>query len=142
MSQGSAYEKPLPVVDPGTEPFWRAAREHRLSIPRCRSCGKHHFYPRELCPHCHSDDLEWTDVSGKGEIYTYTIARKPAGPVFAADVPYVIAMIALDEGPRMLTNIVTDGCGERADRRSRVGVVRRRDARDNPAEIHAGQGLT
>ena len=97
MSQGSAYEKPLPVVDPGTEPFWRAAREHRLSIPRCRSCGKHHFYPRELCPHCHSDDLEWTDVSGKGEIYTYTIARKPAGPVFAADVPYVIAMIALDE---------------------------------------------
>jgi uncharacterized OB-fold protein len=108
MSQGQAYEKPHPVVDPGTEPFWRAAREHRLSIPRCRSCGKHHFYPRELCPHCHSDDLEWTDVSGKGEIYTYTVARKPAGPVYAADVPYVIAMIALDEGPRMLTNIVTD----------------------------------
>ena len=61
------YEKPQPVIDPGTRPFWDAAREHRLSIPRCNACGRHHFYPRELCPHCHSDDLEWTDVSGRGE---------------------------------------------------------------------------
>jgi len=102
------YDKPLPVIDPGSRPFWDAAREHRLSIPKCRACGKYHFYPRELCPHCHSDDLEWTDVSGKGEIYSFTIARKPAGPVYAGDVPYIIAMIALDEGPRMLTNLVVD----------------------------------
>jgi uncharacterized OB-fold protein len=108
MTETRAYEKPATVIDPGTKPFWDATREHRLSIPHCLSCGKHHFYPRELCPHCHSADLEWTDVSGRGEIYSYTIARKPAGPVFAADVPYVIAMIALDEGPRMLTNIVTE----------------------------------
>jgi uncharacterized OB-fold protein len=104
----ATYEKPLPVIDPGTKPFWDAARDQRLVIPKCRSCGKYHFYPRELCPHCHSADLEWTEVSGKGEIYSYTIARQPAGPVFAPDVPYVIAMITLDEGPRMLTNIVTD----------------------------------
>ena len=101
-----AYDKPLPIIDPGTKPFWDAARQHRLSIPRCRACGEHHFYPRELCPHCHSDDLEWTDASGHGEIYSFTIARKPAGPVYADDVPYIIAMIALDEGPRMLTNLV------------------------------------
>lgn len=101
------YEKPRPVIDPGTEPFWSAAKQHRLSIPRCKACNQHHFYPRELCPHCHSDELEWTDASGRGEIYSYTIARKPAGPAFAADVPYVVAMIALDEGPRMLTNIIT-----------------------------------
>ena len=107
MSASRAYEKPQPVIDPGTQPFWSAAREHRLSIPRCRSCGQHHFYPRELCPHCHSDEIEWIDASGKGEIYSFTIARKPAGPVFAADTPYVIAMIALQEGPRMLTNIIT-----------------------------------
>ncbi|MDP3896997.1 MAG: Zn-ribbon domain-containing OB-fold protein [Mesorhizobium sp.] len=100
------YEKPLPVIDPGTKPFWDAAKEHRLSIPKCNACGKYHFYPRELCPHCHSDDLQWTDVSGKGEVYSYTIARKPAGPAYAPDVPYIIAMITLDEGPRMLTNIV------------------------------------
>ena len=114
----TTYEKPLPVIDPGTKPFWDAAREHRHSIPHCKACGQHHFYPRELCPHCHSDDLEWTDVSGKGEIYSYTIARKPAGPVFADDVPYIIAMIQLDEGPRMLTNLVVDdvetvGIGDR-----------------------------
>jgi uncharacterized OB-fold protein len=108
MTEATAYEKPVPVIDPGTKPFWDATREHRLTIPRCRSCEKYHFYPRELCPHCHSAELDWTDVSGKGEVYSYTIARKPAGPVFAADVPYVIAMIVLDEGPRMLTNIVTD----------------------------------
>lgn len=108
MTETALYDKPLPVIDAGTKPFWDAARDHRLSIPRCNACGKHHFYPRELCPHCHSDDLQWVDVSGKGEIYSYTIARKPAGPVFAGDVPYVIAMIALDEGPRMLTNIITD----------------------------------
>lgn len=102
------YQKPLPVIDPGTKPFWDAARGHRLSIPHCKACGEHHFYPRELCPHCHSDDIEWTDVSGNGEIYSFTIARKPAGPVFADDVPYVIAMIELDEGPRMLTNILTN----------------------------------
>ena len=107
MTETSIYDKPMPVIDPGTKPFWDAAREHRLSIPKCNECGKYHFYPRELCPHCHSDNLTWTDVSGKGEVYSYTIARKPAGPVFAADVPYVIAMIALDEGPRMLTNIIT-----------------------------------
>ncbi|MBN9440464.1 Zn-ribbon domain-containing OB-fold protein [Bosea sp. (in: a-proteobacteria)] len=101
------YEKPRPVIDPGSEPFWSAAKQHRLSIPRCKACNQHHFYPRELCPHCHSDELEWTDASGRGEIYSYTIARKPAGPAFAADVPYVVAMIALDEGPRMLTNIIT-----------------------------------
>lgn len=102
------YDKPLPVIDPGSRPFWDATREHRLSIPKCQTCGEYHFYPRELCPHCHSDDLEWTDVSGNGEIYSFTIARKPAGLVYAEDVPYIIAMIALDEGPRMLTNLVVD----------------------------------
>lgn len=102
-----SYLKPQPVIDPGTKPFWDAARAHHLSIPRCRACGRHHFYPRELCPYCHSDDIEWTDVTGRGEVYSYTIARKPAGPVFEADVPYVIALIALDEGPRMMTNIIT-----------------------------------
>ena len=107
MSDMTPYEKPQPVIDPGSRPFWDAARAHQLSIPRCRACGKHHFYPRELCPHCHSDDLEWVDASGKGTIYSYTIARKPAGPVFAADVPYIVALVTLDEGPRMMTNIVT-----------------------------------
>ncbi len=99
--------RPLPLIDAETEPFWRAAKERRLSIPRCLDCGKHHFYPRVLCPHCHSERLEWVDVSGQGTIYSFTVARKPAGPAFAAEVPYVIALVDLADGPRMMTNIVT-----------------------------------
>lgn len=102
------YTKPLPVIDPGTRPFWDAAKDHRLMIPKCRDCGEYHFYPRELCPHCHSDRLDWRDVSGRGEVYSFTVARRPAGPAFADDVPYIVAMIALAEGPRMLTNILVD----------------------------------
>ncbi len=101
-----AYQKPLPVIDPGSRPFWDAAHDHRLSIPFCLDCERYHFYPRELCPHCHSDRLEWRDVSGRGTIYTFTIARRPAGPAYADDVPYIIALIDLAEGPRMMTNVV------------------------------------
>ncbi len=100
------YDKPLPAIDPGTETFWAEARAHRLTIPYCLDCGRHHFYPRSLCPHCHSDRLEWAQVSGRGTIYSFTVARKPAGPAFAPDLPYVIALIDLAEGPRMMTNLV------------------------------------
>lgn len=113
-----AYEKPLPVIDPGTERFWTEAKAHRLTIPLCLDCGKQHFYPRALCPHCHSERLEWTAVSGRGAIYSYTVARKPAGPAFSADLPYVIAIVELAEGPRMMTTMVTDDVGK-----VRIGAV-------------------
>jgi hypothetical protein len=102
------YEKPLPVVDPESAPYWAALKERRLILKHCRDCGRHHFYPRALCPHCHSDALEWADASGRGSIYSYTVARRPAGPAFKADAPYVVAVVDLDEGARMMTNIVTD----------------------------------
>jgi uncharacterized OB-fold protein len=101
------YEKPLPVIDGESQPFWQAAREHRLAIMRCRDCGKHFFYPREFCPFCHRAAVEWVNASGRGKIYSFTIARRPAGPAFKADVPYVIALVELEEGPRLMTNIVT-----------------------------------
>lgn len=103
-----SYDKPLPVIDPGTERFWAEARAHRLTIPRCEDCGKHHFYPRALCPHCHSDRLEWSQVSGAGTVYSFTVARKPAGPAFAPDVPYAIAIVELAEGPRMMARLKVD----------------------------------
>lgn len=102
------YEKPLPVIDPESAPYWAALREGRLILKRCRDCGRHHFYPRALCPNCHSDALEWSDARGTGSVYSYTVARRPAGPAFKADVPYVVAVVELDEGARMMTNIVTD----------------------------------
>ena len=102
------YEKPLPVVDPESAPYWAALKERRLILKRCLDCGRHHFYPRALCPHCHSDALEWSDARGTGSIYSYTVARRPAGPAFKADAPYVVAVVELDEGARMMTNIVTE----------------------------------
>ena len=102
-----SYEKPLPVVDAETEPYWEAAKQHKLNIQHCQDCKKYVFYPRALCPHCHGEHLTWTEASGEGTIYTFTVARRPAGPAFKADAPYVIALVELKEGPRMMTNIVT-----------------------------------
>jgi len=102
------YDKPLPVIDPESAPYWAALKERRLILKHCRDCGRHHFYPRSLCPHCHSDALQWSDARGTGSIYSYTVARRPAGPAFKADAPYVVAVVELDEGARMMTNIVTD----------------------------------
>ena len=101
-------EKPLPVIDHDSAPYWQAAHEGRLDIPLCGDCGKHHFYPRAICPYCHSDNLNFDTVSGRGEVHTFTIARRPAGPAFADDVPYVVALIELEEGPRMMSQIQTD----------------------------------
>jgi uncharacterized OB-fold protein len=101
------YEKPLPAIDVESAPFWKAARERRLAIMLCRVCDRHFFYPRALCPQCHSSVVEWTKASGRGTIYTFTIARRPAGPAFKGDVPYVVALVELAEGPRLMTNIVT-----------------------------------
>jgi uncharacterized OB-fold protein len=101
-------EKPLPVIDHDSAPYWEAARAGRLDIPLCGDCGKHHFYPRAICPYCHSDNLKFDTVSGRGVVHTFTIARRPAGPAFADDVPYVVALIELEEGPRMMSRIQTD----------------------------------
>lgn len=101
------YDKPLPTIDPESRPYWDALKQHRLLFKHCRDCKRHHFYPRELCPHCHSDALDWAEVAGTGSIYSYTVARRPAGPAYKSDTPYVVAIVELDEGARMMTNIVT-----------------------------------
>jgi uncharacterized OB-fold protein len=102
------YKKPLPRPTAASLPFWQAAKRHELQIQRCGSCGAHIFYPREVCPECLSSDLKWLQVSGKGTVYSYTIAQQATHPAFADDVPYVIAIVELDEGPHITTNIV--GC--------------------------------
>ena len=99
-------ERPIPVPDPATAPYWQGARDGRLRLPRCTDCGKAHFYPRAICPHCRSASLEWVDATGSGSIYSYTVVQRAPSPAFAADVPYAVAIVALDEGPHMMTNIV------------------------------------
>ena len=100
--------KPVPVVAPWARPFWDAAREHRLLLQCCEDCGKVIHYPRIACPHCFSDRLGWQQASGRGTIYSYTVVQANAPSAFAADVPYVVAVIRLEEGVQMLSNIV--GC--------------------------------
>lgn len=102
------YKKPLPRPTAVSKPFWEAAKRHELQIQRCGSCGAHIFYPREVCAECLSSDLSWVTVSGKGTVYSYTIAQAPTHPAFAEDVPYVVAIVELAEGPHITTNIT--GC--------------------------------
>jgi uncharacterized OB-fold protein len=108
MSTGQAYKKPLPIPenDKVTKAFWEATKQHKLVIPRCKDCDKWHFYPREQCPFCMSKNLEWAEVSGKARLHAYTIVHQTAHPAFAEDVPYVHAVIQLNEGVRLISNVI------------------------------------
>lgn len=97
--------RPKPVIDQESQPYWDGAREHKLLVQRCAGCGQHVFYPRVYCPHCHGDELTWIQASGRGTVYSLTVVRRAAGPAFADDVPYVIGLIDLEEGVRLLSRI-------------------------------------
>lgn len=120
-------QKPGPTIDPDSAPYWQALIDERLIVKSCADCGKSHFYPRELCPHCHSDRLSWVDVSGLGEIYSYTVCHRPAGPAFAGETPYVVAIVELDEGPRMMSRIIADWQAVRIGQRVKVRFERQSD---------------
>lgn len=102
----SAPIRPLPEPTPETSYYWESAREGRLVIQQCRSCSERQFYPRTLCHKCGSTDLEWIESAGRGTVYTFTVTHRPAGPAFEPLVPYVCAVIELEEGVRMLSNII------------------------------------
>lgn len=97
---------PAPVVNADSQPYWDAAREGRLVIRQCQACSQLHFMPRHLCPHCWSDQLAWVDAKGTGSIHSFTVVRRASDPAFASQVPYVVALIELDEGPRLMANIL------------------------------------
>ena len=98
----------LPEPDPETAPYWEAAREGRLTYKECRSCGQAFFYPRARCPRCWSTDTEWRDASGDGTVHTFTVVHQNDLPPFKDRVPYVVALIDLEEGVRMTSNV--EGC--------------------------------
>lgn len=100
--------RPLPAPDALTAPYWDAACAHRFVLPRCEECGRFHFYPRSLCPYCHSPRLAWTQAGGRGTVYSFSVIHRAPSPAFAADVPYIVATVVLEEGPHLMTNIV--GC--------------------------------
>jgi uncharacterized OB-fold protein len=108
MTDASAapYARPLPDPTPTSQPFWDAAKQHRLVLQRSKKTGAYIYYPRSVSPFGPDDELEWTEVSGHGIVYSFTIARRPTAPQWADAVPYAIAIVELEEGPHLTANII------------------------------------
>ncbi len=102
------YKKPLPVINEETRPFWEYCRKRELRMQKCRQCGYIRYPISFVCPRCSCLEAEWTLLSGKGTVYTFTVYRVAYHPAFKDDLPYVVAIIQLVEGPRMESNII--GC--------------------------------
>ncbi len=97
-----SYNKPIPKPSPLTQPFWDGAAVGVLKLPRCVDCNRVHWYPRHICPFCHSMSLEWIEASGKGRVHTFAVQVRAFGG-WAEEAPFVTAYIDLDEGDRMVT---------------------------------------
>ena len=104
--QAKKYAKPLPTIDEETRPWWEALQRHELYIQKCRECGHTQYFPRAQCTACLSSNSEWVRCSGRGKIYTFTATYQNPIPGFRESLPYIMAYVELDEGPKMLTNIV------------------------------------
>jgi uncharacterized OB-fold protein len=98
------YTKPLPYPSPETQPFWDACKRHELSLPYCKACEQFFFYPRQFCPRCFSWDIDWRTCSGRGTLTTVAINLRPQ--FTGNNPPDETAIVQLDEGPRMMTNLV------------------------------------
>jgi uncharacterized OB-fold protein len=92
------------IFNPDSAPFWQACKEGRLTVQRCRDCRTAFFFPRWLCPQCSSIHVEWITCSGLATVYSYSVVRRQSAPALRA--PYVLALVDLDEGPRLMTHIV------------------------------------
>jgi uncharacterized OB-fold protein len=100
------YNKPIPVADEVSKEFWEAAKRHDLVVQRCKQCSQYNMYPKDVCPHCLTPNLEWVKASGRGRVYSYSVIHQPLISSFNDDVPYVYAIIELAEGPRLSSNVV------------------------------------
>jgi uncharacterized OB-fold protein len=101
---GPRFDQPL--VEDESQPYWDALVDGKLLVKQCLDCGRHHFYPRPFCPHCWSDAVEWREATGRGRVYTYSTVYVNDLPPFGPEVPYVAAIVELEEGPRVMTRLV------------------------------------
>jgi uncharacterized protein len=100
------YAKPLPHIDEENRPWWEAAQRHELYIQKCHDCGDLRFHPRALCTNCLSSNTEWVKCKGSGHIYTFTVTNQNGASGFRDSLPYVLAWVQLDEGVKLMTNII------------------------------------
>ncbi len=98
--------KPIPRPAPESVPYWEAAKQHRLELPKCDACGKFWHPPTQTCPHCLSPNFTFTQVSGRGKVFSFVTFHRLYHPAFESELPYVVALVELEEGPRLISNIV------------------------------------
>jgi uncharacterized OB-fold protein len=101
-----AQGKPIPQPTLETTPYWEGCRQHQLRIQRCSDCGQYQFFPRLYCSRCFGERVEWVNATGRASVLSYTVVRRPVSPAYADEIPYVVALVRLEEGPQMMTNIV------------------------------------
>lgn len=100
-------QRPLPQpITPEARPYWDGLREGKLRLPRCRDCGRPFFYPRVACPFCASRAIAWIDASGRGKLHSFSIAHQSFNRALKVPPPYVLALVELDEGPRMMGSLI------------------------------------
>lgn len=104
----NVLSKNIPVSTAETAAYWEGCSRHELQVQQCKDCLAHQFYPRVMCTKCSGRSLEWVRASGRGRVKSFTIVRRAVSEAYAVEVPYVVALVELEEGPTMMSNIV--GC--------------------------------
>ncbi len=100
------YNKPIPIPQPESDRYWEGTRRGEIWLRKCLDCDQAYFYPRDICPECFSRNTDWIHASGKGTVFTYAIVHRPPHPGFMADAPYITAIVELEEGVKIPTNLV------------------------------------
>lgn len=106
MTSPAAYQKPVPVRTEENAPYWDSAKAHALKMQRCRACELMRYPCARFCPRCLSEAAEWQELSGHGTLYSFIVVHQRYDPSFAEDLPYNVAIIELEEGPRLVSNVV------------------------------------
>ena len=91
-----------PEIDQDSAPYWASVKEHKAKIQKCNSCGKYRFPPSPSCYYCGSPDGSWESIAGKGALYSWIVVHHPVDKRFASEVPFVVALVELAEGPRIV----------------------------------------
>lgn len=121
--QQRTVAKPIPMPTPETKFYWEKCQQHELWVRKCNECSQTYFYPRDICPNCFSRDTDWIQCSGKGTLHTFGVVVRPPHRAWMEDVPFVVAMVDLEEGCRMPTNLVeVDPDPDNPGEKIRVGM--------------------
>lgn len=112
MSPSGEAMRPAPPISSAGASFWEGTKVRRFQIPWCRTCDRPFWFPREFCPVCLTADLEWREASGRGTVYAISTMTRASSSALESRVPYLVALVELEEGPRMMTNIVGSAPGQ------------------------------